>query len=100
MAEGVVKSDPTSGEIEFPCSPCNRKNKWNNAVKYCEGCDDNMCEECIQNHNSFPSISGHTMTSHLRVFKMCKKHLGKKLDMFCEKDGIVGCKECMKLQHG
>ncbi|XP_053382667.1 E3 ubiquitin-protein ligase TRIM33-like [Mercenaria mercenaria] len=103
----------TSDEIfNFKCTPCSKKNKNREAVKYCVECQGYCCRSCVDIHEDFPALEGHQLldksdfkstgiTSDLPDLPTvrCKIHTVKVMDMYCGNHDVVGCTSCMALSH-
>ncbi|XP_045180711.2 uncharacterized protein LOC123539992 [Mercenaria mercenaria] len=103
----------TSDEIFiFKCTPCAKKNKNREAVKYCVECQGYCCRSCVDIHEDFPTLEGHELLDK-SDFKStgimsdlpdlptvrCKIHTVKVMDMYCGTHDVVGCTSCMVLTH-
>ncbi|XP_045181032.2 E3 ubiquitin-protein ligase TRIM33-like [Mercenaria mercenaria] len=111
MATGGCEE--TSDEIfNFKCTPCAKKNKNREAVKYCVECQGYCCRSCVDIHEDFPALEGHQLldksdfkstgiTSDLPDLPTlrCKIHTVKVMDMYCGNHDVVGCTSCMALTH-
>ncbi|XP_053382668.1 uncharacterized protein LOC128546058 [Mercenaria mercenaria] len=111
MATGGCED--TSDEIfNFKCTPCAKKNKNREAVKYCVECQGYCCRSCVDIHEDFPTLEGHQLldksdfkstgiTTDLPDLPTvrCKIHTVKVMDMYCENHDVVGCTSCMALSH-
>ncbi|XP_060606688.1 E3 ubiquitin-protein ligase TRIM71-like [Ruditapes philippinarum] len=99
--------------FDFSCTPCNKKDKNSEAVKYCVDCQEYLCENCVDNHNSFSVLAGHTLVGQSKFgqsgsgskdlpsvpTERCKLHSLKLVDMYCADHDAVGCHVCFTITH-
>jgi hypothetical protein len=99
--------------FDFSCTPCNKKNKNSEAVKYCVDCQEYLCENCVESHNSFSVLAGHTLIGQSKFgqsgsgsknlpsvpTERCKFHSLKLVDMYCADHDAVGCHVCFTITH-
>lgn len=110
----AVLSDSTESHLK--CTICAKKNKRTEAVKYCVECKSYCCQACVEAHDTFPVLNGHTLldnnvtTAPLHVARQhkplpllpterCSKHPSYIVDMYCSDHDIVGCSTCMTMDH-
>lgn len=93
---------------EFSCTTCNKDNRSVSAVKHCVECEENLCAECVKQHNRFAAMKTHQMLDkcvYIKASKFtlpslrCEKHSGKVIDIYCPVDDTVCCSTCVALQH-
>ncbi|XP_053396122.1 uncharacterized protein LOC128556152 [Mercenaria mercenaria] len=100
--------------IDYVCSPCTKKNKTSEAVKYCVECQEYLCTSCVENHNSFSALSGHSLLGRSQLgtsvgtgarnlpsvpTDRCKVHATKLVEMYCANHDTVGCSVCFNISH-
>ena len=90
------------------CEKCRKRE----ANGYCRDCGKFACETCIEIHQTWEEYSTHKVIS-LEQLKTdvtsmvpptnktlyCSKHLGKELDLFCETDQELICRDCIVKTH-
>ena len=98
-------------QYEFVCTTCARNYKHVGASIYCKSCQDHLCFRCLQWHgkyrdNHFDDLIDKEETRKLGVqgspvmpTEKCLDHDDKLWSMFCQKDGIAGCPQCMDENH-
>ncbi|XP_060584115.1 uncharacterized protein LOC132740270 [Ruditapes philippinarum] len=100
--------------IDYACSPCTKRNKTNEAVKFCVECQEFFCPLCVDNHNSFSVLEGHSLLDKSQFGSLggsaapnapplpterCSVHLTKLVDMYCANHDAVGCSICLNIDH-
>ncbi|KAL4230074.1 hypothetical protein ACF0H5_010459 [Mactra antiquata] len=99
--------------FDFVCTACEQENKTLEAVRYCVECVGYCCQVCTDLHKRFPTLKNHNLLGvghgkqaskqppRLPEFptERCSTHAGKVLDMYCEKDDVVGCGTCISRDH-
>ena len=90
------------------CEKCNKRDVHG----FCRDCGDFVCEACIEVHQTWKEYSTHKVIS-LEQLKSdatemvtpkkktlyCSKHPGKELDLFCETDQELICRDCIVKTH-
>ncbi|KAL4230068.1 hypothetical protein ACF0H5_010453 [Mactra antiquata] len=114
MASGRFSQSKMSEEtFDFVCTACEKENKTLEAVRYCVECVGYCCQVCTDLHKRFPTLKNHNLLGvghgnqankqppRLPEFptERCSTHVGKVLDMYCEKDDVVGCSTCISKDH-
>ena len=79
---------------------------------FCRDCGKFVCETCIEVHKTSEEYSTHKVISleHLKSYATekvppskkilyCTKHKGKELDLFCETDQELICRDCIVKTH-
>ncbi|KAL4230075.1 hypothetical protein ACF0H5_010460 [Mactra antiquata] len=114
MDTGQFSQSQMSGEtFDFVCTACEQENKTLEAVRYCVECVGYCCQVCTDLHKRFPALKNHNLLGvgqgkqankqppRLPEFptERCSTHVGKVLDMYCEKDDVVGCSTCISKNH-
>ena len=91
------------------CEKCKKKREANG---FCRDCGKFVCEACIDVHMNWDEYSTHKVIS-LKQLKSdatemvtptkktlyCSKHPGNKLDLFCETDQELICRDCIVKTH-
>ncbi|KAL4218864.1 hypothetical protein ACF0H5_021452 [Mactra antiquata] len=99
--------------FDFICTGCDKTDKTLKAVKYCVECKVYCCQSCMDMHDWYTPLAGHSFLdvgqgyqsgnqqSSLPEFptERCCKHEAKVLDMYCQKHDQVGCCTCMATDH-
>ncbi|CAG2210975.1 unnamed protein product [Mytilus edulis] len=88
------------------CGTCSRRNRSNEAVKYCSDCEDGLCSECFDFHGSIKTFDTHHVIDinviegkPLVVNKSCKVHPDMVLEYFCSDHDTMCCRSCMASDH-
>ena len=90
------------------CEKCSKRD----VNGFCRDCGDFVCEACIEVHQTWKEYSTHKVIS-LEQLKSdatemvpptkktlyCSKHPGNKLDLFCETDQELICRDCIVKTH-
>ena len=90
------------------CEKCNKRD----VNGFCRDCGDFVCEACIEVHQTWKEFSTHTvisleqlksdateMVTPTKKTLYCSKHPGKELDLFCETDQELICRDCIVKTH-
>ena len=90
------------------CEKCNKRD----VNGFCRDCGDFVCEACIEVHQTWKEFSTHTvisleqlksdateMVTPTKTTLFCSKHPGKELDLFCETDQELICRDCIVKTH-
>ena len=90
------------------CEKCNKRD----VNGFCRDCGNFVCEACIEVHQSWKEYSTHTvisleqlksdateMVTPTKKTLYCSKHPGNKLDLFCETDQELICRDCIVKTH-
>ncbi|XP_045175675.2 uncharacterized protein LOC123536523 [Mercenaria mercenaria] len=114
MATVGSTTDASDELFDFICSPCNKKDRNSEAVKYCVDCQEYLCVHCVENHNSFSVLAGHTLVERSKFgnasrtdskklpsvpTERCKVHSLKLVDMYCADHDSIGCHICFTINH-
>ena len=91
-----------------PCEKC-KKREVNG---FCRDCGKFVCEVCIELHKTWDDYSTHKVISleqlksdatemvpPTKKILYCSKHPGKELDLFCETDQELICRDCIVKTH-
>ncbi|XP_053383611.1 E3 ubiquitin-protein ligase TRIM56-like [Mercenaria mercenaria] len=114
MATKGSTTDASDELFDFICSPCNKKDRNSEAVKYCVDCQEYLCVPCVESHNSFSVLAGHILVERSKFgnasrtdkkdlpsvpTERCKVHSLKLVDMYCADHDTVGCHVCFTICH-
>ena len=90
------------------CEKCKKRD----VNGFCRDCGEFICNTCIEMHQTWKELSTHTvisleqlksdateMVSSTKKTLYCSKHLGKELDLFCETDKELICRDCIVKTH-
>ena len=91
------------------CEKCKKKREANG---FCRDCGKFVCEACIDVHMNWDEYSTHKvisleqlksdateMVTPTKKTLYCSVHLGKELDLFCETDQELICRDCIVKTH-
>ena len=91
------------------CEKCKKKREANG---FCRDCGKFVCEACIDVHMNWDEYSTHKvisleqlksdtteMVTPTKKTLYCSKHPGNKLDLFCETDQELICRDCIVKTH-
>ena len=90
------------------CEKCNKRD----VNGFCRDCGEFICNMCIEMHQSWKELSTHKvisleqlksdateMVTPTKKTLYCSKHQGKELDLFCETDQELICRDCIVKTH-
>ena len=90
------------------CEKCNKRD----VNGFCRDCGEFICNTCMEMHQTWKELSTHTvisleqlksdateMVSPTKKTLYCSKHPGKELDLFCETDKELICRDCIVKTH-
>ena len=90
------------------CEKCNKRD----VNGFCRDCGEFICNMCIEMHQTWKELSTHKvisleqlksdateMVSPTKKTLYCSKHPGKELDLFCETDKELICRDCIVKTH-
>ena len=90
------------------CEKCNKRD----VNGFCRDCGEFMCNMCIEMHQTWKELSTHKvisleqlksdateMVTPTKKTLYCSKHSGKELDLFCETDKELICRDCIVKTH-
>ena len=98
-------------QYEFVCTTCARNGKHAEASTLCKTCRDFLCFKCLQWHFKYRADHVDDMVGLDEMRKLgvqgpilmatekCLAHDGEPWNLFCQKDGVAGCKQCMAQDH-
>ena len=91
---------------------CEKCKKQREANGFCRDCGKFVCEACIEVHMNWDEYSTHKvisleqlksdateMVTPTKKTLYCSKHPGKELDLFCETDQELICRDCIVKTH-
>ncbi|XP_053403818.1 uncharacterized protein LOC123555979 [Mercenaria mercenaria] len=110
FTDTVGKSSAEDGEAF--CQPCSSDGDWMIAVGYCENCNEYMCSACLKVHRkqaisrnhdilegeNMPKEKGLSVTLNA-CSELCTKHANEIVKFYCSAHDVVGCGDCMVLDH-
>ena len=90
------------------CEKCKKRD----VNGFCRDCGKFVCKACIEVHKTWEEYSTHTVISleqlksdatemvpPTKKILYCSKHPGKELDLFCETDKELICRDCIVKTH-
>ena len=90
------------------CEKCKKRE----ANGFCHDCGKFVCEACMEVHQTWEEYSTHkvisleqlksdatVMVAPVKKTLYCSKHPGKELDLFCETDQELICRDCIVKTH-
>ena len=90
------------------CEKCNKRD----VNGFCRDCGEFICNMCIEMHQTWKELSTHKvisleqlksdateMVSPTKKTLYCSKHPEKELDLFCETDKELICRDCIVKTH-
>ncbi|CAG2245382.1 unnamed protein product [Mytilus edulis] len=88
------------------CKPCSRSGRSSVAAKHCHDCEETLCSDCFQIHDTFRPLRTHRITdlggtgahTFLRS-KFCIEHPGSKMEYYCTAHVCLCCKSCIGDAH-
>lgn len=93
-------------QFEKFCKPCSRSGRSSVAVKHCHDCEETLCSDCFQVHDTFKPLLTHRITdlggtsAHaLMRSKFCTEHPGSKMEFYCTAHACLCCKSCIGDGH-
>ncbi|KAL4219228.1 Transcription intermediary factor 1-alpha [Mactra antiquata] len=90
------------------CSPCGREGRKVDATKFCQDCDEHLCEKCVHDHKKFVVTKTHrivgkqkpvSVTPRHKLSDKCTHHEGKILELFCTDHDELCCSVCVAVSH-
>ncbi|XP_053403959.1 uncharacterized protein LOC128558497 [Mercenaria mercenaria] len=106
----VSKSSAEDGEVF--CQPCSSDGDWTVATGYCENCNEYLCATCLKLHRrqavsrNHKVLEGENMPKDRNSFltlnacsELCAKHTNEIMKFYCSAHDLVGCGDCMVLDH-
>ena len=93
---------------KIQCEKCKKRE----ASGFCRDCSNFVCETCIELHRSWEDFSTHVIISLEQLKReatnlippakktlYCSKHTDQKLDLYCETDEELICRDCIVRTH-
>lgn len=112
IGSDVYRTALKQKQYEFVCTTCARSGKHADASNLCNAaCRDFLCFKCLQWHFKFRADHIDDMVGQYEMQKLgpqgppvmptekCNAHDGEPWNMFCQKDGVAGCKQFMAQDH-
>ncbi|XP_053403913.1 uncharacterized protein LOC123554658 [Mercenaria mercenaria] len=106
----VGKSSAEDGEVF--CQPCSSDGDWMVAMGYCENCNEYLCATCLKVHRRQAVSRNHKVLEGENMPKarmssvtlnacseLCAKHTNEIVKFYCSAHDVVGCGDCMVLDH-
>lgn len=90
------------------CEPCQNENTMTPANGFCKDCWEFMCNNCFRQHLKGKLCRHHVlMDCDLSQLSLqsdehktsCKQHDGETVKFYCRTHEVVGCGDCMVLEH-
>lgn len=106
-----------AADAQILCQPCEEGSKRIKATRYCKECQQNICNDCVEQHNRFNSMKGHTfveldiaddlqssssveeVTESNSPTLKCHNHKDKILEFYCPTHHATSCSVCAVLIH-
>jgi DNA-binding beta-propeller fold protein YncE len=92
LTGGEASAAPVAAALE--CANCSQP-----AERFCEQCGGTyLCEPCDRRIHRFHALQRHTRVASADAPDPrpgCDHHLGKKVEMWCERDGVAICVMCL-----
>ncbi|XP_053388737.1 uncharacterized protein LOC128551841 [Mercenaria mercenaria] len=109
MAEGgdlpSVK-DGSDADFEITCTPCGEDSVREEAIKYCQECQEYLCAMCTKHHGRPKATRTHRLVdkndakqSSFVVKTKCHYHPDRDIEMYCEAHDMVYCTMCIATEH-
>ncbi|XP_076804243.1 transcription intermediary factor 1-alpha-like isoform X1 [Clavelina lepadiformis] len=104
--EEVPATTETSADEKF-CTSCEEKSL---AVRFCQECDDYLCEDCLTAHKRVKLTKDHTLqlitgvtinekSEETTLKQYCRKHVKEQIKLFCETCSVLTCRDCQLEFH-
>ncbi|KAH3796221.1 hypothetical protein DPMN_149789 [Dreissena polymorpha] len=102
------RHSPPHEPEEIRCAPCSRENRKVDATKFCEDCNEHLCEKCVHDHQKFIVTKIHKITgkrttkqtaARPKLSDKCTHHEGKVLELFCTDHDELCCSVCVAVSH-
>ncbi|XP_045200796.2 uncharacterized protein LOC123554611 [Mercenaria mercenaria] len=108
--DSVGRSSAEDGEVF--CQPCSSDGDWMVAMGYCENCNEYLCATCLKVHRRQAVSRNHKVLEGENMPKarmssvtlnacseLCAKHTNEIVKFYCSAHDVVGCGDCMVLDH-
>jgi DNA-binding beta-propeller fold protein YncE len=93
-SSAALRQPRTTGEAALKCANCGQP-----AKTFCEQCDRAyLCVSCDRQIHTLPALRSHTRVASVdapETRALCEHHRGKKVEMWCERDGVAVCVVCL-----
>ncbi|XP_053403962.1 uncharacterized protein LOC128558500 [Mercenaria mercenaria] len=99
-------------DVEVFCQPCSSDGDWLVAKGYCENCNEYLCATCLKVHRKQAMSKNHKVLEGEDMPKarmssmtlnacseLCAKHTNEIMKFYCSTHDVVGCGDCMVLDH-
>ncbi|XP_053372697.1 uncharacterized protein LOC128546321 [Mercenaria mercenaria] len=108
MKDSIGKA--SDEDYGIPCQPCLFEGNNVAAVGYCQVCDEYICNTCLSVHRKQSATRNHAILEKDNMPKgdgqgkqnfsePCKVHVKEIVKFYCEGHDVVGCGDCMILDH-
>ncbi|XP_071124065.1 uncharacterized protein [Mytilus edulis] len=88
------------------CEPCKVRNRNNVSIHWCVICEESLCSDCTENHQSMKISRNHELIDINRMpiqtniaDQCCFKHDNLPFEYFCIDHDVLSCKECLAESH-
>ncbi|XP_053388738.1 myosin heavy chain, clone 203-like [Mercenaria mercenaria] len=109
MAEGGVLpslKDGSDADFEITCTPCGEDSVREEAIKYCQECQEYLCAMCTKYHGRLKATRAHRLLdkdndrqSSFVAKTRCRYHPDRDIEMYCEAHDMVYCTLCIATEH-
>lgn len=107
----------TAADAQILCQPCEEGSKRIKATRYCKECQQNICNDCAEQHKRFNSMKDHTFIEFSKADDSqlpssveeetrsnsptikCQNHKDKVLEFYCPAHNVTSCSVCAVLIH-
>ncbi|XP_052816147.1 E3 ubiquitin-protein ligase TRIM71-like isoform X3 [Mya arenaria] len=105
--------DKGSADATVYCQPCEEEGKCAVAQRFCQTCEEYMCDPCSKAHKRFkvtrnhimlskdkmPSFYPSTKQSDIGVTEYCRTHPKEVIKFYCPTHSDLGCGDCIVIGH-
>lgn len=101
-----VESDET---FDNPCQPCLSEDKQVESRKFCEDCQEFLCDACVEFHKKVTVTKQHKLVNidqanieakqTLKSLSICYNHVGKRVGLICKDHKKIICQSCVNIEH-
>ncbi|XP_045160843.2 uncharacterized protein LOC123525759 [Mercenaria mercenaria] len=94
---------------EILCQPCHGEGDELPAEGYCENCNEYFCSSCLKVHRKMAVTKNHVIKSKVEMpnanvqsdpcVETCDIHKTEIMKYYCHKHDLVGCGDCMVIDH-
>ncbi|XP_045206890.2 E3 ubiquitin-protein ligase TRIM33-like isoform X2 [Mercenaria mercenaria] len=109
---GASGGQPSAEDGEIFCQPCSSDDDWVVAMGYCKNCNEYFCAACLKVHRKQSVSRNHVILEGKIMPKflvpevdvepcseLCAKHTNEIVKFYCSSHDIIGCGDCMVLEH-